>query len=61
MLLSITWKIIFGHSIIILRFGDKKSFMLQKYLLKFCDVNVDNTVIWKQAKTKTNYKSLIVY
>ena len=35
--------------------------MLQKKPIKICDVNVDNLVISKLVKTKTNSKYLIVY
>ena len=48
-----------------MRVGDreiaKKSFMLQKKPIKIWDVNVDNIVISKLVKTKTNSKCLIGY
>ena len=48
-----------------MRVGDreiaKKSFMLQKKPIKIWDVNVDNIVISKLVKTKTNSKCSIGY
>ena len=38
---------------------EKKGFMLQKKSLKIWDLNVDNIVISKSVKTKTNSKCLI--
>ena len=40
---------------------EKESFMLQKKPIKIWDVNVDNIVISKLVKTKTNSKYLIGY
>ena len=48
-----------------LRFGEtkviKEKFYAPKNLIKICDANVDNTVISKLAKIKTNSKYLIGY
>ena len=48
-----------------MRFEDreiaKERFYAAKRPIKLCDVNVDNTVIWKLVKTKTNSKYLIGY
>ena len=47
------------------RFGEKKiakeTFYAVKGPIKVCDVNVDNIVISKLVKTKTNSKYLIRY
>ena len=43
------------------RKNDKKKFYASKRLIKICDVNVDEIVISKLVKTKTNSKYLIVY
>ena len=48
-----------------MRFGDreigKEKFYAAKRPIKICDVNVDNIVISKLVKTKTNSKYLIGY
>ena len=48
-----------------LRFGEtkviKEKFYAPKNLIKICNANVDNTVISKLAKIKTNSKYLIGY
>ena len=43
------------------RNSKRKNFMLQKRPIKIWDVNVDNIVISKLVKTKTNSKYLIGY
>ena len=35
--------------------------MLQKNTINISDVDIDNVVVWKLVKTKTNYKYLIGY
>ena len=54
----------FFCSIIIVKFGRtncKRNFFCCKKLMKILDVNVNNIVISKLVKTKTNFKYLIGY
>ena len=56
---------IFFYSIIMVKFGKteiaKEKFYAAKNPIKISDINVDNTVISKLVKIKTNFKYLTGY